>query len=185
MGDMDLLQPVAMAGIPCAVVTRPGVPSLYSRFARARFAWDDFAENTGALLDALLRFGSAQRERPVLFYEEDAQLLFISRHREELQQAFRFVIAEAPLVEDLVDKARFQALAEKHALPVPPSRRFHPVALQPSDLSLDFPVIIKPLTRVKRWNDTFGLRKALEADTCCARYGQTCSRSMSSFWRRN
>jgi hypothetical protein len=35
MGDMDLLRPIAAAGISCAVVTRPGVPSLYSRFARA------------------------------------------------------------------------------------------------------------------------------------------------------
>lgn len=168
MGDMDLLQPIAMAGIPCAVVTRPGVPSLYSRHTRSRLCWDDFSENTGALLDILLRFGTAQRERPVLFYEEDAQLLFISRHREQLEQAFRFVIADAPLVEELVDKARFQALAQRQRLPVPAARRFQPATLQPSDLDLDFPVIIKPLTRVERWNERFGLRKALEAESRAA-----------------
>jgi D-aspartate ligase len=165
MGDMDLLQPVAMTGIPCAVVTRPGVPSLYSRFARSRLAGDDFSENTGALLHALLRLAMAERERPIPYYEEDAQLLFISRHREQLKQAFRFVIADAPLIEDLVDKARFQALAERQHLPVPAARRFHPVALQPDNLGLDFPVVIKPLTRVERWNETFGLCKALEADS--------------------
>ncbi len=173
MGDMDLLQPVAMTGSPCAVVTRPGVPSLYSRFARSRLAWDDFSENTSALLDALLQLGTAEREGPVLFYEEDAQLLFISRHREQLKQAFRFVIADASLVEDLVDKARFQALAQRHHLPVPAARRFHPIALQPDNLGLDFPVIIKPLTRVERWNETFGLRKALEAD---------CSDALRALW---
>ncbi len=43
MGDMDLLQPIAAAGIPCAVVTRPGVPSLYSRFARSRLPWHECA----------------------------------------------------------------------------------------------------------------------------------------------
>ena len=162
MGDMDLLQPIAAAGIPCAVVTRPGVPSLYSRFARARLPWDDFSQNTDALLDALERFGSAQREQPVLFYEEDAQLLLISRHRERLAKSFRFVIADATLVEDLLDKARFQDLAQRHGLPVPPARQFHPVAVEPDDLELAFPVVIKPLTRLERWNDTFGLRKALE-----------------------
>jgi len=162
MGDMDLLQPIAAAGIPCAVVTRPGVPSLYSRFARARLPWDDFSQNTGALLDALERFGNAQREQPVLFYEEDAQLLLISRHRERLAKTFRFVIADATLVEDLLDKARFQDLAQRHGLPVPPARQFHPVAVEPDDLDLTFPLAIKPLTRLERWNDVFGLRKALE-----------------------
>jgi CelD/BcsL family acetyltransferase involved in cellulose biosynthesis/predicted ATP-grasp superfamily ATP-dependent carboligase len=162
MGDMDLLQPIAAAGIPCAVVTRAGVPSLYSRFARSRLAWDDFSQNTGALLDALERFASTQREQPVLFYEEDAQLLFISRHRERLAKSFRFVIADASLVEDLLDKARFQDLARRQGLPVPPARQFHPVAVEPDHLDLAFPVVIKPLTRLERWSETFGLRKALE-----------------------
>jgi D-aspartate ligase len=164
MGDMDLLQPIAAAGIPCAVVTRPGVPSLYSRFARSRLPWDDFSQNTDALLEALERFGKAQRQRPVLFYEEDAQLLFISRHRERLAKSFRFVIADAALVEDLLDKARFGDLAQRHGLPVPPARHFHPVAVEPDDLDLAFPVIIKPLTRLERWNDSFGLRKALDVE---------------------
>jgi CelD/BcsL family acetyltransferase involved in cellulose biosynthesis/predicted ATP-grasp superfamily ATP-dependent carboligase len=162
MGDMDLLQPIAAAGIPCAVVTRPGVPSLYSRFARSRLPWHDFSQNTGALIDALESFAGTQREQPVLFYEEDAQLLLISRHRERLARSFRFVIADAKLVEDLLDKARFQDLARRLSLPVPPARQFHPVAVEPDDLDLVFPVVIKPLTRLERWNDIFGLRKALE-----------------------
>ena len=37
--------------IPCAVVTPPGVPSLYSRFARSRLPWHDFSQNTGELID--------------------------------------------------------------------------------------------------------------------------------------
>jgi D-aspartate ligase len=164
MGDMDLLQPVAAAGIPCAVVTRPGVPSLYSRFTQVRLPWDDFSQNPEALLDALLRFATAQSERPVLFYEEDAQLLFISRYRDRLAPAFRFVIADAALIDDLLDKARFQALAQRFGLPVPQARHFHPVAAEPDDLDLAFPVVIKPLTRLERWNETFGLRKALEVE---------------------
>ena len=162
MGDMDLLQPIAAAGIPCAVVTRPGVPSLYSRFARSRLPWSDFSQNTGALIEALESFAGTQPEQPVLFYEEDAQLLLISRHRERLARSFRFVIADAALVEDLLDKARFQDLAQRHGLPVPPARQFHPVAVEPDDLELAFPVVIKPLTRLERWNEVFGLRKALE-----------------------
>jgi D-aspartate ligase len=163
MGDMDLLQPIASAGVSCVVVARPGVPSLYSRHAKARLAWDDFSQNSDELLEAMLRFGRAQSERPVLFYEEDAQLIFVSRMRERLTDAFRFVIADAALIEDVIDKARFSALAEHLGLPVPAARQFHPVTVEPGDLDLRFPVIIKPLTRLERWSDTFGLRKALDA----------------------
>jgi CelD/BcsL family acetyltransferase involved in cellulose biosynthesis/predicted ATP-grasp superfamily ATP-dependent carboligase len=163
MGDMDLLRPVVLAALPCAVVTRPGVPSLYSRRTQARLPWPDFAGNAEGLVDALVRLGETQSERPVLFYEEDAQLLAVSRHRERLAQTFRFVIADAPLVEDLLDKARFQTLAERHGLPVPAARQFHPIAVEPDDLDLRFPVIIKPLTRLARWDEHFGLCKALEA----------------------
>ena len=165
MGDMDLLRPIALAGIPCAVLTRPSVPSLYSRYTQVRLPWDDFSSNAEELVDALLRFGTAQPEPPVLFYEEDAQLLVVSRFRERLAQAFRFVIADAALVEDLLDKARFQTLAKRHGLPVPAACQFHPVAVEPDDLDLRFPIIIKPLTRLERWNERFGLRKALEAES--------------------
>ena len=164
MGDMDLLRPLALAGVSCAVVSRPGVPSLYSRYARAHLAWDDYSSDTGKLLDALVGFGAAQTEPPVLFYEEDGQALFVSRHRERLAKTFRFVAAEPNLVEDLLDKARFQALAERSGLPVPPARRVDPAATEPAHLGLRFPLIVKPLTRLDRWNDAFGLSKALYAE---------------------
>ena len=67
MGDMDLLRPLALAGAPCAVVTRAGVPSLYSRYAQSRLVWADYTKNSEALVDALVNFGKAQSEPPVLF----------------------------------------------------------------------------------------------------------------------
>ena len=51
---------------------------------------------------------------------------------------------------------------------MPPSQHFHPVAAEPEDLDLAFPVILKPLTRLERWNDTFGLRKDLEVEKSAA-----------------
>jgi D-aspartate ligase len=163
MGDIDLLPPLRSAGIRCAAVSRPGSPLFYSRHVRSALAWDDFSQNVDALLDALMSFGKAQAEPPVLFYEEDAQLLMVSRFRERLAAAFRFVIADAALVEALADKAQFQELAKRHGLPVPPARRFDPAAADPAALGLRFPIIVKPLTRLQRWNDAFGWRKALPA----------------------
>src|SRR6516162_8763675 len=157
MGDMDLLRPLALAGIPCAVVSRPGVPSLYSRYAHSRLFLFNGTAATERLLDALVAFGTAQPEPPVLFYQEDGQTLLISRHRERLAKAFRFAIAESELVEDLLDKARFQALAQRRELPVPTARRFAPTKIEPAHLGLRFPLIIKPLIRLDRWNDALGL----------------------------
>ena len=164
MGDMDLLRPLALAEIPCAVVSRPGVPSLYSRHALSRLAWDDYSGDTERLLDALVGFGTAQPEPPMLFYQEDGQTLLISRHRERLAKAFRFVVADTDLVEDLLDKARFQTLAARHELPVPTARRFDPAKIEPAHVGLRFPLILKPLTRLDRWNDALGSRKALCAE---------------------
>ena len=80
------MRPLALANIPCAVVSRPGVPTLYSRYARSRLAWDDYEQNVDSLLDALMRFGNAQPAPPVLFYKEDGQVLLISRYRERLSK---------------------------------------------------------------------------------------------------
>ena len=173
MGDMDLLKPLTLAGIPCAVAARPGSPSLYSRHARACIPLDSEGEHHEATVGALLRFAQRQRERPVLFYEEDCQVLMISRYRERLASAFRFVVADAQLVEDLLDKARFQTLAQRAGLPVPAGRHFDPAAIEGADLGLAFPLIVKPLRRDEKWSAAFGLRKALYVES---------AEQLSTFW---
>jgi D-aspartate ligase len=168
MGDMDLVRPIVSAGIGCAVVGRPGSPALHSRHAQARLPWRDFSDDADGLVDKLVDFAKAQPAPPVLFYEEDAQLLLISRFRDRLAPAFRFVVADAELVEDLVDKARFQDLAERCGLAVPPAQRFHPAAQNPDRLALRFPIVLKPLIRLARWNDKAGPHKAFAADNAKA-----------------
>jgi len=166
MGDMDLVRPLGLAGIPCAVVSSPGSQALYSRFTRVALRWKgDFWDSTDQQLDDLIRFGSAQRERPVLIYQQDAQLLLISRNRERLAKAFRFVIADPTLVETLVDKERFQALAERKNLPVPKARLIDPTT-QPSyvDLDLRFPIIVKPIVRRASWQALGDSAKALQVE---------------------
>ena len=123
LGSMDLVRPLGLAGIRCVVAARPGAPPRFSRFTAARLEWSDPWRHPDVLAGTLLAFGAAQPEPPVLFYEEDGDLLFISRWREALARAFRFVVPDATLVEDLVDKERFQRLAAALNLPVPRARR--------------------------------------------------------------
>lgn len=161
MGSMDLVRPLGLAGVHSAVVARPGSPALFSRFTEAAFCRDEFSEHDEELVDALEHLGAAQREAPVLFYEEDAQLLLVSRYRRQLARALRFVIADPETVENLVDKSRFYALAERLALPIPATRRIDPTD-SPACLDLRFPIVIKPLMRSPAWDALADSHKAIE-----------------------
>ncbi len=169
MGEMSLVRPLGLAGIACAVVAPPTSPSRYSRFTRAVVSWEVFTSNLHELADLLLRSAAAQSEPPVLFYEDDLHLLFVSRYREPLAQGFRFAMPDSALVEDLVDKARFHTLAERVGLPVPASRLIRPSTdTGHEDLGLRFPVIVKPLMRRSSWDPIAGGSKALKVTTADA-----------------
>jgi predicted ATP-grasp superfamily ATP-dependent carboligase len=98
----------------------------------------------------------------VLYPQTDAAVLLASRHRDELARAFRFVLADAELIEQLVDKVRFQALAERHGLPVPPAQRLRPSLERVApELDVPFPVVVKPVRRGGDWTATGARGKAL------------------------
>src|SRR5206468_2327719 len=144
VGDMDLVRALALGRIRSVVAAPPGAPARFSRSTREVLDWVDPWERPGQFVETLLEHGAAQPEPPVLFYQDDRALLLVSRHRERLHQAFRFVIPDADLVEDLVDKARFQKLAARLELPVPPARALFPAqGPPPAQLDLEPPLILK------------------------------------------
>ncbi|WP_448202481.1 carboxylate--amine ligase [Azospirillum sp. sgz302134] len=166
MGSMNLLRPIGLAGIRCAAVATPGAPTHYSRFTDHVIPWNDLGKDQDRLVERLVAFGASQPERPVLYFEDDVQLLLVSRYRDHLSKAFRFVLADAQLVEDLVDKTRFQRLAERLDLPVPATRRLRLTASDaPPDLDLNFPLIVKPATRGRAWVAMGEAAKARQIDS--------------------
>jgi D-aspartate ligase len=144
---MDLVRPLGLAGIRSAVVAKPADVVRWSRFTAATLPWADPWGEPERLLEVLLEFGRRQPVPPVVYYEGDWDLLLVSRERERLRPWFRFVIPDSDLIEDLVDKERFRALADRLELPVPPSRPLVPERSADDDLELTFPVVVKPLTR--------------------------------------
>ncbi|HSA54842.1 MAG TPA: ATP-grasp domain-containing protein, partial [Gemmatimonadaceae bacterium] len=166
IGDADLVRCLGLAGIRSWVLSPPGAAARYSRFTRGSLAWRDPWEGPEALVQELTEYASGQSEPPVLFYQEDRSLLLVSRHREELRKLFRFVIADAELIESLVDKERFVELSRRLALPIPATWSLPAVEDVPLEsMHIDYPVIVKPVTRRQdRWRPVAGEAKALRAD---------------------
>jgi D-aspartate ligase len=162
MGDVDLVRALGLAGITSACFGFPDSPARFSRHVTVTLPWIDHWNRQGELVAALLRFGRAQPEPPVLYPQTDAALLLASDHRDELRETFRFVLADAALVDDLVDKRRFQALAERCGLPVPHA---HPLHWRPGEgspeLDVSFPLVVKPVVRAGDWERVAPGDKAL------------------------
>ena len=164
IGDVDLVRALGLARIPTVVAASRGSAARFSRHASGALDWGGGPwDRSDHLIERLLVHGSAQPEPPALFYQDDRALLMVSRNRDRLRQAFRFVIADAELVEMLVDKARFQKLAERLKLPVPAGRCLDP-ADQPSPdaASFEYPLLLKPLIRrAEQWEPLSGGSKAI------------------------
>lgn len=164
VGSIDLVRALGVAGIASAVVSPPGDFARFSRHAKVKIDSVDASREPGLLIERLLRFGSEQSSRPVLYYDGDFKLLAISRAREALAQVFRFVLPDAEIAEDLVDKSRFAKLVDRLELPVPPSVRLSPEDTAPV-AELRFPLVIKPLTRQNDAWERVGSGKAIGVET--------------------
>jgi D-aspartate ligase len=167
LGDTDLIRPLGLAGIRCAVLARPDSPKAQSRFVDARVKWADNWDQTDRMLENLLDFAATAAEPPILFFQNDGDLLFVSRNRSTLARRFRFRIVDRELVEALVDKSRFVELAHRSALPIPATSVLRVTGgPHTPDLPSEYPVIVKPLTRRDAmWRPLAGLAKALVVES--------------------
>ncbi|HEX8121460.1 MAG TPA: ATP-grasp domain-containing protein [Solirubrobacteraceae bacterium] len=163
MGGFDVVRPLTLAGIECALFADPGDPSRRSRRVRGISGWADPVREPQAAVDALLAFAAAEPVPPVLYPANDGAILLASRHRERLAGAFRLTLARGELVEDLLHKDRFAALAERAGLPVPASRRLRVEGPPPGDLDLRFPIVLKPVVRGRAWRHERSDAKAMPA----------------------
>jgi predicted ATP-grasp superfamily ATP-dependent carboligase len=161
IGDADMVAPLVRAGVRCAVVAPRRDPVRRSR--RVRYlGWADPWDEPDALLRLLRAYAEGEPDAPVLYFQSDEAALFVSRHREQLAQRFRFHIADATSIDDLVDKFRFRALADRLGLPVPASGLLDTGTGPVLDTALEFPIVVKPATRGdSRWGDLERDQKAL------------------------
>ena len=123
MGDVDMVRALGVAGISSAFFGLADDSARFSRHVRVSLPWIDQWERQDELAEALLALARAQPQPPVLFPQTDAALLLASRHREQLSEGMRLMLADRDLLDQLVDKGRFAALAARHGLPMSPVTR--------------------------------------------------------------
>lgn len=167
VGDLSLVRALGRGGIPVAVATsEPDSRVGLSRYCVAAVRTPSWVDDPDGALAALIAWGSEQREAPVVFYQGDHDLLAVSRGRARLAPHLRCVLPPAQLVEDVVDKLRFAALAERHRLPVPLTLTLHRGSVLAAEMRSwnRFPCVLKPSTRSRRFAQLAQCQKAVRVE---------------------
>lgn len=168
IGDMDLVRPLGIAGVTCVAAGPTQTETRWSRYTRGSVDLPDLWNEPELTVEKLTSFARERATKPVLFYQKDPAVLTISRFRHELGQFFDFVVPEATLVEDLVDKDRFQRRAGSLGLPIPPGSVITGGESTALPQEIVFPVIVKPVLRsrpLETWRPVAGGAKAVLCGT--------------------
>jgi predicted ATP-grasp superfamily ATP-dependent carboligase len=149
-GGLNLLRCFSDSRLPVFVISPNASDcTFYSRYNQNSKVIAEARTSPEKALKQLLESGPTFPAKPVIIYGDDAKLLLLSRYREQLTRYYRFLMPSASLVENLVGKAGFAELAERHQLPVPRTV----LSGQLSDRReitrhLSFPCVLKPANHV-------------------------------------
>ena len=141
LGGLDIVRALGLAGIPVLIASsQRRTPSMASRYCKGVIQLPPLTDRE-AVVDTLISESRKYGERPPLFYDNDNRLALVQDYRAALEPYFALLLNAPALGDALLDKAAFQALAERDGLPVP--RRIAWEALEAEA----GPVLIKPKTR--------------------------------------
>jgi len=141
LGGLNIVRALGMAGIPVIIASsQRRKPSMASRYCSGVIELPPITERS-AVVETLVEKAKKFGDRIPLFYDNDDRLALVQDYRAALAPQFALLLNEPGLADALVEKARFQALAERTGLPVP--RRLDWETLEAER----GPVLVKPKTR--------------------------------------
>jgi D-aspartate ligase len=115
-----------------------------------------------AVVDELLALRQRFAENPVLFLTREATVAAVCSDLERIRSCYRISMPRTELMEQLMDKAWFQYLAEQHGFPI--ARAVHLV--EADDLlraeRLIYPCVLKPVEKTAKYEERF--QKAYKVD---------------------
>lgn len=149
LGDLNLIRPLAMGGIPVVLVApRPNDAAIRSRHLTAHYVIPGLNEpHLEQPAARLLELGAAMRlalgRRVPLFYSSDKHLELIYRHRPQIEERFLVLLNEEETALSLHDKERFYLLTERLGIPAPRTLRSG-ADLERRLGALQEPLLVKP-----------------------------------------
>ncbi len=122
--------------------TKNDMPS-WSRFSTPIFVETNVSQSQ--YLEALIAAAKHDGDRPVLIPTGDVDIKLMSDNREVLQEHFRFVLSDAPILSALLNKDEFYSVASKMNLAVPKTYSAADIErVQEISRHISFPCVIKP-----------------------------------------
>ncbi|MEA3195194.1 MAG: D-aspartate ligase [Betaproteobacteria bacterium] len=147
LGGLNIVRALGLAGIPVVIATQDRrAPSTASRYCKGVVDLPPLAERD-AVVETLVAAATKHGARLPLFYDNDDRLALVQDCRATLAPYFTFLLNEPALADALLEKSRFQALAERTGLPVPRRIEWQDVAAEAG------PVLVKPKTRTA-WDNS-------------------------------
>lgn len=141
LNALGVLRSLACGRIPLTLLGPPDGCAMRSRFGTKVALEDTHGE---PLIAALRRLAKGRARRPILFLTEEKSVETVSERRDELFDLCRIRLPSRRIVEDLLDKAAFQVLANDGGNLIPAARPLR----SPADLAdiarLRFPCVLKP-----------------------------------------
>jgi predicted ATP-grasp superfamily ATP-dependent carboligase len=141
---------LARRGVPVTAIAKD--PAHYC--CRTRVCEKILVADTGTneFIKTLEDLGPELRQKAVLFPCTDMSVLYISRHRQRLEDWYHVVLPEPEVVEMLVDKISFYTYAQEEGLPIPGTffLKGRADAKQAAE-ELTFPCILKPPMKTPAW----------------------------------
>ncbi len=119
-GDLAMLRSFENTGVPtCVIGSDPQDLKFYSRYSHPQKIIAPYASQPDKALCDLIELGKSFSTKPVLFYDDDQFTLFISKHRNQLEKYYHFLLPPHALLENLIQKSQFASLAEQYKFPIP------------------------------------------------------------------
>ena len=119
LGGLNVVRALGLAGIPVVIASsKRRLASMASRYCSGVIELPPIHERDAVvetLVQAAGRFGTSVP----LFYDNDDRLALVQDYRAALARHYALLLNEPGLADALVEKSRFQALAERTGLPVP------------------------------------------------------------------
>lgn len=145
LGGLNIVRALGLARIPVIIASSERrTPSMASRYCAGAIELPPISERE-ACVETLVRAGrrlAGEYGAPApLFYDNDDRLALVQDYRAALAPHFALLLNEPELADALLEKSRFQALAEARGLPVPRRIDWEALAAETG------PVLVKPKTR--------------------------------------